>query len=99
MLATYGAVIAHLRGDDLGAAAALAAADERLADAQRIVTARHADLHDTHRRRLVDKTSNRTFYQFGYLFMADTLCYWHRELAEVRGVLGDSSAIPPSCVF
>ena len=47
-----------------------------------------ADLHDTHHRRLVDKTPNHTFYQFGYLYMADTLCYWQRELDQAGTILG-----------
>ena len=51
---------------------------------------RDGDLHDTHGKRLVDETTNQTTYQFGYLYMADTLCYWNRELMQVRSILGDS---------
>ena len=43
--------------------------------------------------------TNQTTYQFGYLYMADTLCYWNRELAQVKNQLGDASVIPPACVF
>ena len=47
----------------------------------------------------LDKTANQTFYQFGYLFFADSLCYWDRELTQVGGILGSTSAIPLSCFF
>ncbi len=63
------------------------------------MTRRHASLHDTHGRRLVDRTPNETFYQYGYLRNADILCYWDRELAQVAGVLGESTAMPPGCLF
>jgi hypothetical protein len=97
VLASYRAVLAHL-----GGAAHAAARDEAaliLAAARDRVASRHADLHDTHRRRLVDKTPNNTFYQFGYLYMADTLCYWQRELDQVAGIVDNSSVIPNSCLF
>jgi len=97
--ANYGAVLAHLHGDAAAANQAYERAKARLADAREHIIARHADLHDTHRRRLVDKTPNVTFYQFGYLYMADTLCYWQRELDQVGAIVGSSTAIPKSCLF
>ena len=74
-------------------------AEQLLAEAQDTVRDRDGDLHDTHGRRLVDKTTNQTTYQFGYLYMADSLCYWNRELAQVKNLLGDASVTPPACVF
>jgi hypothetical protein len=97
VLATYRTVLAHLDGTSDGGEAAIA--DSLLADARKRVAARHADLHYTHRRRLVDKTANQTFYQFGYLYMADTLCYWQREHDQAAAVLGDTSVVPNSCLF
>jgi len=97
--ATYDAVLAHLDGDAASANAHADAAAGLLAQARTVVARRHADLHDTRGRRLVDKTPNQTFYQYGYLHMADTLCYWDRELVQVRGVLGATSMIPPNCFF
>lgn len=38
-------------------------------------------------------------YQFGYLHMADTLCYWRRELAQLEAIMGTASGVPPACVF
>jgi len=97
VLANYAAVLAHLRGDS-GDASYLDA-QEILAAAKEIVTARHAQLHDPHGRRLVDETTNVTFYQFGYLYMADTLCYWQRELDQVGNILGKTMDVPDSCLF
>jgi hypothetical protein len=97
VLATYHAVIAHLTGGD--ATTPLHEAQQILDDAQATVHRRDGDLHDTHGKRLISRPTNHTTYQFGYLFMADTLCYWHRELAQVQNILGDDSVTPPACVF
>jgi hypothetical protein len=97
VLASYRAVLAHLHGTT--DAAAREEARLLIAAARERVASRHADLHDTHRRRLVDETPNHTFYQFGYLYMADTLCYWQREHDQVGAILGSSSAVPNSCLF
>jgi hypothetical protein len=97
VLSTYGAEVAHLRGQD--ATALLAQAASLMAQAQDVVNGRHADLHDTHGRRLVDKTANQTYYQYGYLHMADTLCYWHREYDQVAAILDNTTTVPPGCVF
>ena len=70
-----------------------------LAEATKVVQARHGDLHDTHRRRLLDKVSNATVYQYGYLYHADSLCYWKRELIQVGNILGTSTETPPACFF
>jgi hypothetical protein len=97
--ATYDAVLAHLDGNAANASAHAEAATDFLAKARTVVQRRHRDLHDTRGRRLVDKTTNHTFYQYGYLHMADTLCYWDRELVQVRGVLGETRVVPPNCFF
>lgn len=95
--ATYRAALAFLRGQS--PTADLDKARQLLDRARAVVQARHADMHDTHGRRLVDKTPNQTFYQFGYLYMADTLCYWQRELDQLGAITGTSSAVPNSCLF
>jgi len=97
VIAAYRAVVDHLGGGDGAAAYQEAAA--RLADAAALVARRHADLHDTHRRRLVDETPNDTVYQYGYLHMADTLCYWHRELGQVGEIVGQGNEPVPGCLF
>lgn len=99
MLALYAAVIAHLEGDEGTARRELGRAEDLMAEGQAIVDERHGDLHDPQRDLLLEATTNRTFYQFGYLYMADTLCYWNRELVQVGGILGATSERVPSCLF
>ena len=36
---------------------------------------------------------------FGYLYFADTLCYWQRELDQVGKEIGLSTTVPSSCFF
>jgi hypothetical protein len=98
-LASYRAVLAHLAGDAAGRDAALAERDAALEAARPVVARRHADLHMPDPTDMVSFFENRTFYQFGYLEKADTLCYWEREVVEVANlVTGSSSPIPP-CVM
>lgn len=97
--ATYQAALAHLDGDPATAKKRYDAAEDLLDDARGVVGDRHDDLHDGHARRLLDRTPNQTFYQFGYLYFADSLCYWQRELDQLGGLLGSTSVIPASCFF
>jgi hypothetical protein len=64
-----------------------------------VVARRHADLHDTHGRRLVADSSNKTTFQYGYLFYADNLCYWKREMVQLHNLLEQTSTVEPSCFF
>ena len=43
--------------------------------------------------------ANQTYYQYGYLRNADTLCYWNRELLQVGAILGNTTMTPPNCLF
>jgi len=99
VLELYEAALGHVAGEAAAARDHSARAAELLERARSIVSLRHRDLHDTHARRLVDRITNRTFYQYGYLFMADTLCYWQRELAQLQAILGTATAPPPSCLL
>ncbi|MGE5183569.1 MAG: hypothetical protein ACM31C_15965 [Acidobacteriota bacterium] len=94
----YTATLAHLAGDDASARTARAHAASRLADARTIIHRRHGDLHDRDPR-LTSRDANATAYAFGYLYFADQLCYWNRELAQVDAILGNSTAAVPACVF
>ena len=77
----------------------LAKADAALADAQSVVARRHSHLHYPNPGFLTETTVNDTLYQYGYLYEADTLCYWQRERLQARAVvLGDESP-EPSCVL
>jgi hypothetical protein len=95
--AAYRAVLAHLAGDETAAAAARATAADQLATGTAVIHARHADLHDLRGRRLLDRTSNHTSYGYGYLYQADQVCYWNRELDQVDGALGDTDVTVPDC--
>jgi hypothetical protein len=101
--ALYSAVVAKARGTS--GDADFARAQQLFEEAKPVVAARHHDLHDTHRNtpgagdptlsRLTSRTQNWGQYQYGYLFNADTLCYWERELLQVGAILGSTTMMPP----
>lgn len=95
--AEYQAVLDFLDGRD--AKPNYDRAQSLLDQAQIVVTRRHSDLHDTHGRRLLDRTPNQTLYQYGYLYMADTMCFWHRELGQVATIIGEPTGLSLGCLF
>jgi hypothetical protein len=95
----YGATLNQLAGDSEAAQSDLLRARSLLGAAGEIVSRRHGDLHDGLGAKLLERTSNRTTYQYGYLNNADTLCFWNRELIQVEGILDNSTEIPPNCLF
>jgi hypothetical protein len=97
--ALYLATLNHIVGDDAAAATDRATAASELATAASIVHGRHHDLHDPHGDRLIARSASSTAYDFAYLYMADTLCYWHRELDQVDAILGNTTMTPPSCLL
>ena len=97
-LAVYQATLDHLAGNDPAAADDRAIAAGWLSTAGDIVARRDGDLHDADPE-IVKPGGNATVYGFGYLYMADTLCYWHRELDQVDAILGIAAPTPPSCLF
>ncbi len=69
--------------------------DRILNDATDRVHSAHNKLWDPGGRRLLDPAPNPTIYDFGYLHRADTLCFWHRERAQLRNVvLGEANEVP-----
>ena len=40
-----------------------------------------------------------TLYQYGYLMMANELCFWEREFAQARQTILGLEEIPPGCLF
>ena len=62
--------------------------------ARSVVARRHGRLHDPDPRRLLDPAPNATSYPYGYLRYADELCYWERELAQLREALGQEVSVP-----
>jgi hypothetical protein len=95
----YKATLAQLRGDAAASKSARDAAADLLERARRRVAGRDEDLHDPHGSQLITRGPNQTFYQYGYLFMADTLCFWHRELIQVDRIRGTTTEDVPGCAF
>jgi hypothetical protein len=77
----------------------LAKADAAMSDAQTIVSRRHSHLHYPNGGFLTQPTDNATLYQYGYLYEADTLCYWQRESFQAKSVVTGQSMAAPSCVL
>jgi hypothetical protein len=77
--------------------AALIEAEGLLEEAREVVARRRASFWWPDGERLVDGgDQNATIYQFGYLYMADTLCYWDRERGEAALVVrADTTPLPP----
>ncbi len=74
-------------------------AAEELAAAQAVVTRRHRALHDPEPLLLIHQPANPTLYQYGYLFEADQLCYWHREQAQARNITLQAGDNVPGCIL
>ncbi len=99
MSTVLSAVLDHADGDDVTAGSQITAAEALKSAASYVVARRHADLHDPVPGRLTGLLENPTFYDYGYLRHADTLCFWERDRVQVRNlVLGESNA-DPGCTF
>jgi hypothetical protein len=95
---TYQAALEQLGGDtaayqrDHDAAAAL------IARGLDITARRRGAMHSPNGAAYVTRGANHTVYQYGYLYHADTLCYWSRELAKLEQ-LTDPSVHVPDCLL
>ena len=96
--AIYRAAVAAADGDAAAGATELAAAEATLAEARTVVARRHADLHDADPR-LTDAGQNYTLYQYGYLYFANSLCFWERERVMAANAVRGTATIPPGCFF
>jgi hypothetical protein len=94
----YQATFAFLDGDTAALAANHAEALARIEAARPIVARRHGDLHFKSAA-IVERAANHTFYPYGYLHMADTLCFWMRELRQVETLAGLPSDSIPDCIL
>jgi len=77
----------------------LGEAEAALAHGRAIVERRHANLHLPSPDRILYGITNATLYQWGYLKQADELCYWEREVAQLRRMVRGSDEPVPPCVF
>ncbi|MCA9667580.1 MAG: hypothetical protein KC503_18395 [Myxococcales bacterium] len=76
-----------------------AAMDQALADGKAIVARRHGALFYPEPERLLPRRPNATFYPFGYLHQAHTLCYWVREHALLARLAGTGKPSVPNCAL
>ena len=77
----------------------ISAAESIMEEARLLVGQRHADLHDPLSPRLLESASLPTLYQYGYLQMADTLCFWERELGQANQAIYGTEGAIPGCLF
>ncbi len=93
--------LAAASSDDLAARdAALADVDAQLAAAEAVVMRRHAALLEPAPTTILARTiSTSLLYQYGYLREANTLCFWHRERAQLRNALLGETTTVPACVL
>ena len=72
-------------------------AEDLLNQAHAIVKRRHSSLWDPQKERLITTGENSTLYQFGYLLRTEELCFWERELIQVKNLLTGTSETVPGC--
>lgn len=91
----YTGALVHGQGGD--ASAYQAEAPMFYAAARAVVDRRHANLHYPQAGRLKGGGANATRYGYGYLRMAETLCYWDREQIELDNLVTGGNEIVPAC--
>lgn len=74
-------------------------ADGFLAEGRATVAHRRTRLHDPDPKTILRNTANPTFYQYGYLREADSLCFWERERAQARVLILHTGDQIPGCVL
>ncbi|MFT3712144.1 MAG: hypothetical protein QM817_31255 [Archangium sp.] len=74
-------------------------AQDAFARGTRLAGQRRVGFHHPNPSLLVSDGSNPTFYDYGYLRDANTLCFWKRELAQVRNLVENAGLTVPGCVL
>ena len=97
--ALYAAVLAQADGDPKLRDLKVQEAETVLAAAEIWIGERHAALWDPQPKRLLARADNATLYPYGYLYQADTLCFWKRERAQVHNLLLGAGLAVPACVL
>jgi hypothetical protein len=77
----------------------LAQADAHLATGKSIVARRRRAMWDPDPRPITANNANPTFYQYGYLREAFSLCFWEREGAQAKNVVLQAGLSVPGCVL
>jgi hypothetical protein len=94
VVTAYQASLAQLAGDEATYQQGHDACQGLLDQAKAIVGRRRAHMHAPDPSRLVQRIGNHTLYQYGYLYNADTLCYWEREMRQLEVQDGDDARVP-----
>ncbi len=91
-----GAVAAADTGSDAGW---LAKADVALDDAKALVARRRRALWWPDVKAIAGEGPNPTFYKYGYLREANSLCFWNRERAQARNAVLQEGNLVAGCVL
>jgi hypothetical protein len=59
-----------------------------------VVARRRGEMHSPNSSLYINRGGNHTLYQYGYLFNADSLCYWNRELKQLEQQAGGTVHVP-----
>lgn len=95
--ALYRAVLAATKGEPVDGW--IEKAEAELAASTATVARRRKAMWDPDPSELLHERANPSFYQYGYLREADTLCFWKRERAQVRNLLKGETNFVPGCVL
>jgi hypothetical protein len=95
--ALYAATLAYASTGNEGGF--ITEAETHLALGKDIVARRRKALWDPDPKTILHPTPNPTFYQYGYLREADTLCFWERERAQARNAVLQAGQAIPGCVL
>jgi hypothetical protein len=99
MVEMLSAVLANADGDPTAARAAYEAGVALKESAQEVVRRRARGFHDPEPERLVTRSDNPTIYDFGYLYMSDTLCSWERDRVQVARIVTGEVGVDPGCAL
>jgi hypothetical protein len=99
MVAMLTSVLAHADGDASSAMESFNQAVMFKDAAQGVVHRRADGFHDPDPSRLVERAQNPTIYDFGYLHMSDTLCFWERDRVQVGRIVAGESGTDPGCAL
>jgi hypothetical protein len=77
----------------------IAAAEAELDVAGALVANRRRNFFWDEPLKLIRDIENPTFYKYGYLRDANSLCFWRREVAQVHNLMRNNGETVPGCVL
>ena len=79
--------------------ASLEVAKSQLRRGQRAAGRRRLAFHAPNGQQLISDGANPSFYDYGYLRDANTVCFWRRELAQMKNLVEQAGVAVPGCVL